>query len=98
LFIGAPHGDRLPANSVQKWSLAENPICARVYRVKTTVSVGVTGFPRGDDSEEVPFPLEGISKGDIIETLNFVNDIAFSGLLNDITLSSFELKRSKSPW
>jgi rRNA pseudouridine-1189 N-methylase Emg1 (Nep1/Mra1 family) len=53
LFVGAPHGDRLPANSVQKWPLTENPICARVYRVKTTVLVGVTGFPHGDDSEEV---------------------------------------------
>jgi hypothetical protein len=45
LFFGEPHGDHLLANSVQKWPLIENLICARVYRVETTVLVGVTGFP-----------------------------------------------------
>jgi hypothetical protein len=51
--LGGPHGDRTFVNQVQKWPLAKNPIRARVYGVKTTVLVGVTGFPRGDDSEEV---------------------------------------------
>jgi hypothetical protein len=45
LFFGEPHGDRLLANSVQKWPLIENPICARVYRVESSVLGGVTGFP-----------------------------------------------------
>jgi len=46
-----------------------------------------------DVGTPIPFLLKGISKGDIIKTLNFVNDIFDSGLLHDITHSSFELKR-----
>jgi hypothetical protein len=42
----------------------------RGYRVKTTVSVGVTGFPRGDDSEEVRQKrLDGTLRGILHSTI-----------------------------
>jgi hypothetical protein len=41
----------------------------------------------------LPFPLEGISKGDITKTESFVNDILIFGLLDDVTHDDFLVKR-----